>query len=59
MGHDNGRLAPGTMMAGGYVSGSPALLQELLDHAKGNPEVLGHFFSRALLLVVGSQNSFA
>ena len=40
------------------VAGAPALLQELLDHAQGNPETMGNLVARALIVVVGSQDSF-
>ena len=57
-GNDAG-LAAGAVMLRPHVTEAATLLQELLDHAEGNTEALGHRFARALLLVVGGQNAFA
>jgi len=51
-------LAPGPMMERAEVSDSPALLQELLHHAEGNPVAMGNLFSGALLMVVRSHDPF-
>lgn len=44
-------------MPGSDVAGVPALLEELLDHAQGNPETMGHFGARAFVVVVGTEDS--
>jgi len=40
------------------VAGAPTLLQELLDHAEGDPKTAGHLGTSALIVVVGRKNSF-
>jgi hypothetical protein len=46
-------------MPRGYVAGAPTLLQELLDHAEGNPETVGNLRTSSLLVIIGSQDSFS
>ena len=41
------------------VAGMSALLQELLDHPEGHPETVGNLEPRALVPVVGGQDSLA
>ena len=57
-GHNHG-FAPGEAMPRGDVTGVPTLLQELLDQAQRNPKAMGNLGTRALLVVVRSQNSFS
>jgi hypothetical protein len=56
---DNEGFAARITMARLDVSGTPTLLQELLDHAQRYPVTLGHLFPSALFLIVRSQDSFA
>ena len=42
---DNEGFASGVTVARGNVSGAPALLQELLDHAQGNPVTTGNLLT--------------
>ena len=58
MGTDNHRLAPGKVMPGSDVAGSPTLLQELLDHAKGDPETVGNLSASAFRVVIAKEDSF-
>ena len=58
MGAHNHRLAPTEPMPGSDVAGAPTLLEELLDHAQGNPETMGNFGPRAFVVVVGRKDSF-
>jgi hypothetical protein len=46
------------MMARTNVPGVPPLLEELLDHAQGNPVVIGDFLAGAFVGIVGSQDAF-
>jgi len=57
-GQDHG-LAPGETVARTDIPGSPALLQELLNHAQGNPVTVADLLSRPFLMIIGSQNPFA
>ena len=41
------------------VAGMTSLLKELLDHAEGHPETVGNLGPRALVPVVGGQDSLA
>ena len=41
------------------VAGMTSLLKELLDHAQGHPETVGNLGPRALVPVVGGQDSLA
>ena len=59
MGRQNPRLAPGETVARANLPGSPALLQKLFDHAQRNPVTAADLLSGPLLLIIGSQNSFA
>jgi hypothetical protein len=59
MGRQDHRLATGETMARANVSGSPALLQELLDHAQRNPVTAANLLSSPLFLIIGSQYSLA
>jgi len=56
-GHNHG-FAPGEAVSRGNVVGVPALLEELLDHAQGNPKTVGHLNPRALIIIVSRQDSF-
>jgi hypothetical protein len=47
------------MMARTKVPGVPSLLEELLDHAQGNPVVIGNFLAGAFVGIIGSQDAFA
>ena len=59
VGGDNHRLASAEPASRGNVAGAPTLLQELLDHAEGNPETVGNLRPGALPVIIGSQDSFA
>jgi hypothetical protein len=54
----NHRLAPAEPIPGSKVAGVSALLQQLLDHAQGNPETMGNLSAGAFLMVIGSKDSF-
>jgi len=56
-GHDH-RLAPGEAVPRGDVAGVPALLEKFLDHPQRDAETAGDLLPRALIVVVGSQDSF-
>ena len=58
MGGNNHRLAATKPVPGSDVASVSALLQQLLDHAQGNPETVGNFGTRAFLMVIGSKDSF-
>ena len=58
MGGDNHRFAPGIAMPWRDVAGAPTLLQELLDHAQGDPKTVGNLGASALSVVVGRKDSF-
>ena len=58
MGGQNHRFAPGPVMPGRNVAGAPALLEEFLDHAQGDPKTMGNFGASALIMVVRSKDSF-
>jgi hypothetical protein len=47
------------MMPRANVARTPTLLQELLDHAKRNPETVGNLSTSALVVVIGSEDLFA
>ena len=55
---NNHRLAPGITMPGRNVTRPPPLLQELLDHAQGNPKTPGNLRAGALSVVVRRKDSF-
>jgi hypothetical protein len=55
---DNHRLAPAEPIPWRDVARVSALLQELLDHPKGNPEPMSNFDARTLVIVIGSKDSF-
>jgi hypothetical protein len=55
---DNHRFAPGMVMSWGNIASVPALLEELLDHPKGDAEAAGNFLAGPFILVVRSQNPF-
>jgi hypothetical protein len=46
-------------MLGADVAETPALLEQLLDHAQRNPETAGHLLAGALIGVIGGQYSFS
>jgi hypothetical protein len=58
VGTDYHRLAPAEPIPGADVAGVPALLQQLLDHAQGDPETMGDLGARPLIVVIGGQDSF-
>lgn len=58
MGAQDERFAPGIMVAGSDVSGTPALLQEFLDQAQRDTKTTGNFFTVSFFLVVGTEDSF-
>ena len=41
------------------IAGAPTLLQEFLNHAQGDSETVGNVGPGALVVVIGSQDSFA
>ena len=51
-------LATGAVVLRTHVAEAAALLEELLDHAQGNPETTRHRLPGAFASVVGSQNPF-
>ena len=52
-------LATGTMVLRTRVAEAAALLEELLDHAQGNPEAACHRLAGAFARGIGRQNPFA
>jgi len=58
VGGENHRFAPGTVMSRSNVAGAPTLLEELLDHAQGDPETVGNLGPSALSMVVRRKDSF-
>jgi hypothetical protein len=56
LGDDQG-LAPGQVMAGRNIACMAALLDQFLDHPKGNPKAPGRVLSGAFLCIVSSQYS--
>jgi len=52
VGADNHRLAPAEAIPWRDVACVSALLQELLDHAQGNPEPMSNFGARTLVIVI-------
>ena len=56
-GHKAG-FGTGKTVAWRNVPRSPALLQELLDQAEGNPETPGNLLAVALFLIVRGQDTF-
>jgi hypothetical protein len=59
VGTDNHRLAPGKAMSWSNVACAPTLLKEFLDHAQGHPETVSNLGASALVVVIGSKDSFA
>jgi hypothetical protein len=55
---DNHRLAPTKPMPWSDIASAPTLLEELLDHAEGDAETVGNFGTSALVVVIGTNNSF-
>ena len=51
-------LATRTMVLRTHVADAAALLEELLDHAQGNPEAACHRLPGAFARVIGRQNPF-
>jgi hypothetical protein len=58
VGSDNQRLAPAEPKPWGDIAGVSALLQQFLDHAQRNPKTVGDLGPGALVVVVGSKDSF-
>jgi hypothetical protein len=52
-------LATGAMVLRTHVADAAALLEELLDHAQGNPKTACHRLAGAFPCVIGRQNPFA
>jgi len=52
------RLAPGQMVPRADVPDVAALLEQLLDHAQGDPEAVCHLVPRCPSLVISLQNPF-
>ena len=52
-------LATGAMVLRTHVADPAPLLEELLDHAQGNPKAACHHLAGAFARVIGRQNPFA
>jgi hypothetical protein len=58
LGDDHG-LAPGPVMTRGNIPRVPALLDEFLDHAQGNPKASCDILAGCLLSIIGGQYSLS
>jgi hypothetical protein len=59
MAGDDAGFASGAVMLGADVAQATALLEQLLDHAQGDPETVGHLLPGALIGIIGGQNPFS
>lgn len=55
---ENDGLATAAVMKGGNAAGVASLLNELLDHAQGHFEALGHLLAGDIPMVIGLENAF-
>jgi hypothetical protein len=54
----NERLTSGSIVAGPDISGSPPLLEQLLDHAQRNTITGRYRLSGPFMVIIGNQNPF-